>query len=120
MVIPQVEHLSAQVRDKPVIDFRTYSIMPMRMNEFIAATEQFCMPVMLRHIGPPLAYYVTQVGEQDQVTHLWGYDDLADFERRRAARNRDVDWPAYLEASDGLFVNQETCVLRRLVLMRSA
>ena len=111
---PATDTMSAAVHNKPIVDLRTYAIRRTRVKDFLNATEQYCLPVQLRHIGPPLAYYVTQIGELDQVTHLWGYDSLADLEQRRAARNRDPDWATCLEASDGLFVNQENWVVRRL------
>ena len=79
---------------KPVVDLRIYTIRRRSMPEFLRISETLAMPVQLRHIGPPLAYYVTDIGPQNQVIHLWPYDSVADMESRRAARNQDPEWQA--------------------------
>jgi hypothetical protein len=71
---------------------------------------------MLRHVGAPLGYYVTVIGTQDEVTHLWGYDSVGDMETRRLARNQDPEWPRYAVESRDLIEVQETRVVRRLAL----
>lgn len=108
--------LRASVHTKPVVDFRIYTLKRNRVSDFLDATEKYCMPVQLKHIGPPLGYYITEIGPLDSVTHLWGYDSLADMEARRTARTRDSEWPKYVETSNGIFVSQDTSVVRRLAL----
>jgi hypothetical protein len=83
---------------------------------FLRLSETHVLPVMLRHVGAPLAYYVTVVGMQDEVTHLWGYDSVGDMETRRIARNQDPEWPRYAVDSRDLIDVQETRVVRRLAL----
>jgi len=109
-----VDELSATVADKPLVDFRIYTIQRGSMPEFLRISETLAMPVQLRHLGPPLAYYLSEIGPQNQVIHLWGYDSLADLETRRAARNRDPEWAIYLKASEGLILEQETRAVRRV------
>jgi len=99
---------------KPVVDLRTYRIRRGGMPLFLRLAETIVLPVMLRHIGPPLAYYVTDIGPQDEVMHLWGFDSLGDMEARRRARNLDPQWPQYAVASEGLIERQETRVVRRV------
>lgn len=101
---------------KPVVDLRTYKIRPGGMPLFLHLTQTQVLPVMLRHVGLPLAYYVTVVGPQDEVTHLWGYDSVGDMEARRQARNQDPEWPRYLAASRDLIDVQDTRVVRRVSL----
>ena len=48
--------------------------------------------------------------------HLWGYDSLADYERRCQARDSHPDFPAYLAASGHLITAQETRLIRRVEL----
>lgn len=95
-----------------IIDHRTYNIVPRRMKEYLEIFEEFAMPVQRRHLGEPIFFGVTDTGPQDQVVHLWGYKDFADYEARRAARNADPDWAVYLEKTKGLVVSQETKVIR--------
>lgn len=107
-------------RAKPVVDFRVYRIHYNHMKTFISTTREHAMKVMIRHIGPPLGYYQTIVGNLNQITHIWGFDSMGDMETRRNARNADPEWRNYLDASDGIYERQETQILRRLDLFADA
>lgn len=98
--------------DKPVIDHRIYTIRPRCMAAFLQAFDQLAMPILLRHLGAPLAFYTSSIGPLNQVVHLWGYDSLDDFEKRSAARDADPDFAAYLHATRDLVVAQETRIIR--------
>ena len=74
-----------------------------------------CLPVQVRHLGPPVGYYISEIGPLNQVTHMWEYDSLADMEARRAARNADPDWAKYTAASAGFVTQQEDRIIRRVV-----
>jgi hypothetical protein len=43
--------------------------------------------------------------------HLWGYDSLAEREKRRAALFADADWLAYLAQSPDIVVSMESRIL---------
>ncbi len=101
---------------KPVVDLRTYTIALRRIPEFLEIFDRLAMPVQLRHLNPPIGFYVSDLGPLNQVVHLWEYDSLADMERRCEARNADPDWPAYLKASGSLIVAQENRIIRRAAL----
>lgn len=102
--------------DKAIVDHRTYTIRPRCMAAFIEAFDTLAMPILLRHLGPPLAFYVSSIGPLNQVVHLWGYDSLDDFEKRSAARDADPDFAAYLHATRDLVVAQETRIVRPVQL----
>jgi hypothetical protein len=104
------------MKNHPVVDLRLYTMRQGGVPEFLRLAHEVVLPVQLRHIGPPVAYYVTDIGPQQEVMHLWGYESLADMEVRRNARNQDPEWPKYGEASDGLIDKQETSILRRIPL----
>jgi hypothetical protein len=95
-----------------IVDVRIYNIVPRKMNEYLALFERYAMPVQRRHIGEPLGYFQTEHGQLHQVVHLWGYESLADLERKRAARDADPDWQDYLARTDGLVVSQENKLTR--------
>lgn len=95
-----------------IVDHRVYTIVPRGMPEFLEVFERLAMPILLRHLGRPLAFYTSSIGPLNQAVHLWGYEDLADFERRSLARDADVEFAAYLQASRHLVVAQETRIIR--------
>ncbi|MFG1279803.1 NIPSNAP family protein [Xanthobacter autotrophicus] len=99
-----------------IADLRIYTIKPRGLGEFIEIFDTLAMPVQLRHLGPPIAFFASDIGPQNQVVHLWGYDSLADYDRRRIARDADPDWPAYLSASGHLLVAQENRFIKKIDL----
>ena len=98
---------------KPLVDLRTYTIRLRRMGEFLEVFDRLAMPVQLRYLGRPLGIFTSAVGPLNQVVHLWGFDDMGEFQRRHAERDRDPDWPAYLKASADLIVAQATRLILR-------
>lgn len=101
---------------KAVVDHRIYTIKLRKMAEFVDVFDRLAMPILLETLGHPLGFWTSMVGPQNQFVHLWGYDDLADYERRSRARDAHPDFPAYLAASEHLITAQETRLIRRVDL----
>lgn len=95
-----------------IVDVRTYNIVPRKMKTYLALFEEFALPIQRRHIGDPLGYFLVEHGPLHQVVHLWGYENLADLEKRRAARDADPAWAKYLAKTDGLVVSQDNKLCR--------
>jgi hypothetical protein len=85
-----------------IVDMRTYSIPTGAMRDFLALYAREGLPVQTEHLGAPIGYYTTEVGDLGQVVHLWRYTDMADRERRRAALEADPRWLAYRTKSSSL------------------
>jgi hypothetical protein len=102
--------------DSTIVDLRTYTIRLRKMSEFLEVFDRLAMPVQLRYLGRPLGIFTSAVGPLNQVVHFWGFDNMGEFESRHAARDRDPDWPAYLEASADLIIAQENRLIRRAVM----
>jgi hypothetical protein len=98
--------------EKPLIDHRIYTIKLRKMGEFLEVFDCLAMPILLQTLGHPIGFYTSLVGPQNQFVHLWGYDDLADYERRCKARDTHPDFPAYLAASEHLITTQETRLIK--------
>ena len=96
-----------------LVDLRRYTIVPGQLKQYLAIYESHGLPVQRRHIGDPLGYFITEVGQLNQVVHLWGYEDFADRQRKRAAMENDPDWKAYKQkTAEGRFIdNQENHLL---------
>lgn len=102
--------------DKPLIDHRIYTIRLRKMDEFVDVFQRLALPVLRETLGNPIGFYTSFVGPLNQFIHLWGYDDLADYERRGLLRDRHPDFAAYLAASEHLILQQETRLIRRAAL----
>jgi hypothetical protein len=102
--------------NKTIVDQRIYTIRLRKMGEFVEVFDRLAMPILLRTLGAPLGFWTSHVGPLNQFVHLWGYDSLADYEQRCAARDSHPDFPQYLAASENLIVSQETRLIRRIAL----
>lgn len=96
----------------PLVDHRVYTIALRKMPEFLDVFNRLAMPVLLETLGNPLGFWTSFVGPQNQFIHLWGYQDLADYERRSLARDIHPDFSAYLQASGHLILAQENRLIR--------
>ena len=101
---------------KPLIDHRIYTIALRKMPEFLEVFNTLAMPVLMETLGHPIGFYTSFVGPQNQFVHLWGYDDLADYERRCRARDTHPDFGAYLKASGHLITAQETRLIKAVAM----
>jgi hypothetical protein len=108
------------MRDKPLVDLRTYTIRPRGMPEFLDVFDRLAMPVLLRTLGSPIGFYTSLVGPLNQFVHLWAYDSLADYQERGIRRDNDPDWPAYLKASGHMIIAQENRLVSRVALQSMA
>jgi len=105
---------------KALVDHRIYTIRLRKMPEFLDVFNRLAMPILMETLGTPLGFYVSHVGPLNQFVHLWGYDDLADYERRCIARDSHPDFPEYLRASEHLIVAQETRLIKSVTLSRAS
>ena len=97
-----------------IVDLRTYTLKIGSVRDFLVLYAAEGLAVQTAHLGPPLGYYTTEVGELSQVVHLWQYLDMADRERRRAALELDPRWHAYRNKSSlcGYVVRQQNSLLK--------
>jgi hypothetical protein len=99
-----------------IVEMRTYSIRIGAMRDFLGLYAREGLAVQTQHLGSPLGYYTSEVGELSQVVHLWRYTDLADRERRRAALEADARWLTYRtkSSSQGHVVRQVNTILNEV------
>ena len=97
-----------------IVDMRTYTMVPGRLKAFLELYEAEGLPVQLRHLPRLIGYFVTEIGTQNQVVHLWGYDSMAHREQRRALLEADPAWIAYRSKSgeSGNILHQENKILK--------
>ena len=94
------------------VEERMYVLQIGKAAEYFRNYEEFGLKVQLKHLPHLVGYYVTEVGPQNMVIHLWAYDDLNQRDRCRAAMQADSDWQAYLPKNRPLIVSQETRIMK--------
>ncbi len=96
-----------------ILDHRTYTLHPGRLAEFLKLYETEGWPVQTGHLGQPYGWFVSHdIGELNQIVHIWKYADLSDREQRRAELAADPRWQAYLAKAAPMFQRMENKILR--------
>lgn len=98
-----------------IVEERTYTLkigaLPAYRSLYLA--EGYA--VQKETLGNLIGYYFTDVGPQNQVVHLWGYDSYEERERRRAALMGDPQWLAYINKAKDFVERQESKILKPLL-----
>ena len=94
------------------VEERIYTLHVGKAAEYFKNYEEFGLKAQLRHLPHMVGYYVTEVGAQNVVTHLWAYDDLNQRDKCRAAMQADPEWQAYLPKNRPLMIAQETRIMK--------
>jgi len=94
------------------VEERMYVLQPGKAPEYLKHYETEGMAVQLKHLPNLVGYYVTEIGPQNMVVHMWGYDDLNQREKCRAAMHADAAWQAYLPKVRPMIVSQDTRLLK--------
>ncbi len=93
-----------------LLDVRTYTLRPGRLQAHFELYEKYGKATQTRHLGQPLAFLKTETGDPNEYLHIWVYQNAADREARRAAMRSDPEWLAYTKrnAELGALVRQST------------
>ena len=95
-----------------IVDVRTYTLIPRKLPGYVELFEKLALPVTKRHGLELLGYYTSQIGALNQVVHIWRYENLADLERKRTARDADPEWATFLAKTEGFVLMQEDKIMK--------
>ncbi len=97
-----------------IVEIRTYTAVPGRAGEFLKLYEELGLALQQKHLGGLMGFYVSEVGELNQIVHLWRYASLAERETRRAQLEADPSWAVYKQAFArlGAIQHQESQILK--------
>ena len=79
-----------------IFDHRTYVCRPGTIKAYLAIYEKMGAAVQKKHLGEPVLWATTEVGDVNAFVHIWAYKDLADRTAKRARMWADPEWLAYV------------------------
>ena len=94
-----------------LVEMRTYNLQIGKMADYFKLYEAEALAVQKRILGRLVGYYRTEIGELNQIVHMWGYTDLNERNERRTALFKDSAWLAYLEKARPFFEKQHSQIL---------
>ena len=75
-----------------IVEERCYTLKPGTVQVYYRDYDPRGLEIQKRILGNLIGYFHTEIGELNQIVHLWGYDSLAERERRRALLAADPAW----------------------------
>ncbi|HAD36222.1 MAG TPA: NIPSNAP family protein [Gammaproteobacteria bacterium] len=96
-----------------IFDHRTYTVKAGTIKKQLELYEEHGWAVQTRHLGHPIVYAGTEVGNVNSYVHIWAYADVTDRARKRASMQADPGWQKYLQisAEAGCLIAQENQIL---------
>jgi hypothetical protein len=92
-------------------EMRTYTIRPGKLKDYLKLFEEVGYPIISRYTKL-VGYWYTEIGELNQVIHIWAYESLDERTKKRAALFQDAEWLAnFLPVSQPLVEKQENKIL---------
>lgn len=96
-----------------IFDHRTYYLKAGTVRAHMELYEKYGLKPQTKHLGQPVLYATTDVGDVNSYVHVWAYKDANDRASRRAAMWADPEWLDYVKRSQelGAIVKQENKIL---------
>ncbi len=96
-----------------ILDMRTYTCKPGTIKKHIELYKAYGQAAQTRHLGQPVVWATTEVGDVNSYVHIWAYKDVADRAAKRAKMWDDPDWQDYVRRSAelGALLSQENKIL---------
>lgn len=94
-----------------IVEERIYTLHVGKVPEYLSLYENEGLEVQRNILGRMVGYYRVEMGPQNQIVHLWGYDDLQDRAERRKKLGASQAWKDYVKKIRPLVLVQENKIL---------
>ena len=95
-----------------IVEQRTYTIVAGGIPQYMELYEAEGFAIQGPILGNLVGWYFTEFGALNQIIHMWGYDNFAERERRRAELGQNADWKTFLTKIRPLILAQENKILK--------
>lgn len=95
-----------------IYDFRMYTLKPGAVPDYMAAVKDVALPLRLSHGIKLAGWYYSDIGELNQVVHIWAYRDYAHLAEAKAKVTGSDEWKQnYIPRVQSLIVSQKTWLM---------
>lgn len=95
-----------------LIEQRTYVLhASTNLQEYLDCYEHVGLAVQKPILGGFLGYFVTELGPQNELVHLWAYRDLEDRRRRREELAANAQWQECLKVIRPMILTMENKIM---------
>ncbi|MBL4598516.1 MAG: NIPSNAP family protein [Rhizobiaceae bacterium] len=94
-----------------IVEERIYTIQIGKLAEYVGRYEKEGLAIQVPILGRLVGYFTTDIGELNQVVHLWAYKDLNERAERRKSLWANEAWCNYIKHGGNLVLKQENKIL---------
>jgi NIPSNAP protein len=94
-----------------IVEQRDYHVFTGKLAQVVRLYAEEGVALQEEHLGRFLGAFTTDVGALSTYTVLWGYDDYAQREQRRARLQADPRWQDFLARLQPLLHTQQNRIL---------
>ena len=97
------------------VEMRVYELKPGTANACVARYLEEGFAIQKSHLGEPVGYYVSEVGDLNQVIHMWRYQSFEERTEKRQALFSDPAWLEYVAKVGPMLLNQRNVILNDIL-----
>ena len=90
-----------------IIELRTYTIKPGEVQNFINIYDKEIRETHTKILGNQLGFFYTEIGNVNEVVHLYGYENFEDRQKRRNILIKTPQFQSYIVKVKGLIVDMK-------------
>jgi hypothetical protein len=94
-----------------IVEQRDYHVYTGKLAELVRLYADEGIAIQQEILGGLIGVFTTDVGALSTYTSMWGYDNFAERERRRARLQADERWRAFLDRIQPLIHTQQNRIL---------
>jgi hypothetical protein len=94
-----------------LLEERDYRVRAGFLGEFVEIYMELGLPIQRAHLGEPVGFFTSDIGELNHFVSMWRWTDLAERTSKRAHMLADPGWAPYLASIKGLIDTQTIRIL---------
>jgi NIPSNAP protein len=94
-----------------IVEQRDYHVLTGKLNDLVRMYEDEGIAIQQEILGGLIGVFTTDIGALSTYTSLWGYDNFAEREQRRARLQADERWQGFLARIQPLIHTQQNRIL---------
>lgn len=94
-----------------IVEQRDYHIYTGKMKEVLRLYQSEGIVIQKEILGNLIGWFTVDVGGLSSISAMWGYENYAERERRRAILSADERWQAFLPKLQPLIHTQQNRIL---------
>ena len=95
-----------------IYEIRTYRLKTGAVADYIRAVSSEGIEIQKPHLGTLIGYYYSEIGQLNEIVHIWSYSSLDDREKRRTALAADPRWVSFLPKIQCLIETMNNKILK--------